>query len=134
MIEMLFKVPVKELSEVDGPEFEGIIIPEPEIGVEKKGVDHVFLEDAEEYYKKYQGFDYWSALIRTASSKVGIRDASVIVEFGSGFGNSTLPLLDLFPNAHVVATDISPNLLAILHRLLSQRNLKSRCTIAAMDA
>jgi SAM-dependent methyltransferase len=57
-----------------------------------------------------------------------------VVEFGSGFGNSTLPMLDLFPQAHIIATDLSPNLLVILRRLLDARAVADRCAVVAMDA
>lgn len=129
-----FTVPLVDLAEVSNRDFAGILTPVPEVGASKKGVDKVFLEDAESYYQKYQGFDYWRTLLKDATARVGVRDASCIVEFGAGFGNSTLPLLDLFANSHVIATDISPNLLAILRRLLLARNLADRCTLVAMDA
>jgi SAM-dependent methyltransferase len=134
MHDSLFKVPVRNLSDVMGSAFQGILIPEAEIGLKREGVDHIFLENAEDYYAKYQGFAYWSMLIKNAMERMRIDRADVVVEFGSGFGNSTLPLLDLFPAAHILATDISPNLLSILYRLLRERNLESRCTLAAMDA
>jgi SAM-dependent methyltransferase len=132
--EVLFKVPVRDLGDVEGKEFAGILIPVPEIGVERKGIDHTFLEDAEDYFCRYQSFDYWRRLIVEASRKIGIADPELVVEFGSGFGNSTLPMLDLFPRVHVIATDLSPNLLAILRRLLDARSVADRCSLVAMDA
>jgi ubiquinone/menaquinone biosynthesis C-methylase UbiE len=47
---------------------------------------------------------------------------------------ATLPMLDIFPDARRVATDISPNLLKILEGLLSSRELEDRCVAIAMDA
>ncbi len=129
----LMQRPLVDLA-IERKEFAGVLTPADEVGAPRLGVDHVFLEDAEDYYRKYQSFDYWRGLIREATQRAGIADADAIVEFGCGFGNSTLPLLDLFPRAHVVATDISPNLLAILNRLLAARGLTDRCTAVAMDA
>ncbi|WP_425328518.1 class I SAM-dependent methyltransferase [Rhodopseudomonas palustris] len=57
-----------------------------------------------------------------------------MVEYGCGFGNATLPMLDIFPDAKILATDISPNLLKILEGLLSSRGLEDRCVAIAMDA
>jgi SAM-dependent methyltransferase len=129
----LFMVPLVDLCE-ENKAFAGVLTPQPEFGKPREGVDEVFLGNAEDYYKKYQSFDYWRPLLRDATSRVGITDASLIVEFGCGFGNSTLPLLDLFPRAQIIASDISPNLLVILNRLLAGRSLSSRCLVVAMDA
>ncbi len=130
----LFKVPVCDLGAVEDPRFEGIAIPEPEINLPREGVNDVFLANAEEYYRKFQGFDHSRALIRRAVEVAQIENPKRIVEFGAGFGNATLPLVDLFPDCHVVATDISPQMLAILRRLLVNRGLLHRCTVVAMDA
>lgn len=129
----LIQQPLIDLA-VEQEGYAGVLTPAAELGAPRQGVNSAFLEDAEEYYAKFQNFDYWRTLIRDATQRAGISDAKAIVEFGCGFGNSTLPLLDLFPNAHVVATDISPNLLAILNRLLAARGLTDRCVAVAMDA
>lgn len=129
----LMQQPLVDLA-IERTDFAGVLTPTQEVGATRQGVDHVFLDDAEAYYRKYQSFDYWRALLQLATQRAGIADAGAIVEFGCGFGNSTLPLLDLFPRARVVATDISPNLLAILNRLLAARGLTDRCIAVAMDA
>ena len=94
----------------------------------------VFLEDAEAYYTKYQGFTYWRGELEKAIARFNIQAPNIVVEYGCGFGNTTLPLLGLFPSCRVVATDISPNLLAILQRLLPPRGLEGRCQPVCMDA
>jgi len=129
----LMQQPLVDLA-IERAEFAGVLTPSGEVGAAREGVDHVFLDDAEAYYRKYQSFEYWRSLLAQATQRAGITDADAIVEFGCGFGNSTLPLLDLFPRARVVATDISPNLLAILNRLLAARGLTERCIAVAMDA
>lgn len=129
----LVRQPLVDLA-IERADFAGVLTPADEVGAAREGVDHVFLDDAEAYYRKYQSFDYWRGLLAQAAQRAGITDADAIVEYGCGFGNSTLPLLDLFPRATVVATDISPNLLAILNRLLAARGLTERCVAVAMDA
>jgi SAM-dependent methyltransferase len=130
----MFVHPLLDLGEAEDPAFRGVLSPQPEVGATREGVNDAFLGQAEDYYKKYQGFDYWRSLIAAAARRVGANDPRLIVEFGCGFGNSTLPMLDLFPNATIVATDISPNLLSILHRLLESRGMTDRCIAVAMDA
>lgn len=132
--EDLFMQPLLDLGRHEASQFAGVLCPRGEVGAERLGVNAVFLENAEDYYKKYQGFDYWRMLIAETVRRIGIEAPSVVVEYGCGFGNATLPVLDLFPSARVVATDISPNLLSILHRLLATRGLSGRCVPVAMDA
>jgi len=43
-------------------------------------------------------------------------------------------LLEHFSTLNVIATDISPDLLAILRRESIKRNIDNRCTVVAMDA
>ena len=129
-----FNQPLLDLGVHERSDFAGVLSPSGEIGKPRKGVNSLFLENAEAYYTKYQGFDYWRMLLLDAVKRVGANDPKVIVEYGCGFGNATLPVLDIFPNAKVVALDISPNLLSILDRLLVARKLKDRCVAVAMDA
>jgi SAM-dependent methyltransferase len=130
----LFSAPLMDLAEVENPAFAGVLTPAPEIGAERLGVDSVFLEGAEDYYRNYAGFAYWGGLVRMAMDRAGAPDPSVIVEFGSGFGNATIPMLEMFPAVQVAAIDISPNLLAILKRLVVERGFDDRCIPVAMDA
>ena len=58
-----------------------------------------------------------------------------ILDIGSGSGNSVIPLLDRFKDAFVVATDISPQLLAILRDYLEARpEYRGRYALVCMDA
>ena len=131
---VLFSQPLLNLGPRENPEFAGVFSPCDEIGAERLGVNAVFLENAEEYYKRYQGFEYWRNQLSRVLNHLKIAEPSIIVEYGCGFGNATLPMLDIFPKAKVLASDISPNLLAILHRLLEARGLSERCVPVAMDA
>jgi SAM-dependent methyltransferase len=129
-----FNEPLVDLGDCEAEAFRGVLTPKAEVGQKRQGVNAVFLENAEAYYKKYQGFDYWRLLIVQALSRIKVDDAKIIVEYGCGFGNATLPMLDVLPNSTIIASDISPNLLAILEGLLVSRNLKQRCVAVAMDA
>lgn len=128
-----FRVPLVDLGREE-PAYSGIFCPEPDLYAEKHGVTAEFLENAEQYYEAHQGFAYWSSLIQRVGQHLDLAAPRFVVEVGCGFGNSTLPLLELLPNAHVLATDISPQLLAILKRLLDARGLADRCTPVSLDA
>lgn len=129
----LFTAPLVDLGEHEDPQFARVLTPAPEVGAEKSGASATFLENAEAYYEKHQGFIYWKSKLQEALELAGVASAETIVEYGCGFGNSTLPILELFPQARVVSLDISPNLLAILQRLLVARGLEDRCTPISLD-
>jgi SAM-dependent methyltransferase len=129
-----FREPLLDLGNCDAPAFRGVLTPASEIGRERKGVNAVFLENAEAYYAKYQGFAYWRTLLLQTLERIDVSRADLVVEYGCGFGNATLPMLDILPSAKIIASDISPNLLAILHGLLESRGLQDRCVAVAMDA
>jgi ubiquinone/menaquinone biosynthesis C-methylase UbiE len=126
--------PLVDLGEIENTAFAGVFSPKPEIGQKRVGVNATFLENAEEYYRKHQGFEYWKGLFAAAFTKMAIKDAPLIVEYGCGFGNSTLPILEIMPTSQIIASDISPNLAAIGRRLISDRGFADRCMFVAMDA
>ena len=130
----LFTAPLVDLGQHEDSRFAGVLTPAPEVGAQRLGVTAEFLENAEEYYQRHQAFDYWRTTLQSVTAPLGLDKPQTIIEYGCGFGNSTLPLLDLFPTANVVAMDISPNLLAILQRLTKARCYDGRCAAIAVDA
>ncbi|HEV3241193.1 MAG TPA: class I SAM-dependent methyltransferase [Casimicrobiaceae bacterium] len=118
----VFGEPLVDLG-VATPAFEGIYTPESFHGATKVGVTAQFLENAEQYHKSYFDTGYWNFLLGNAFAAAGNPDAPKrIIDIGSGSGNSVIPLADRFPNAEIVATDISPQLLAILRDFLCRRS------------
>jgi SAM-dependent methyltransferase len=101
----------------------GIQTPTSALGAVKVGVTAQFLEHADEYHRNYLNLDYWRFLLQRAFQEIGeMHDPSLIIDIGSGSGNSVIPLADHFPGANIVATDISPQLLAILRDFLNKRD------------
>jgi SAM-dependent methyltransferase len=129
-----FNEPLVDLGDCEAEAFRGVVMPKAEVGSERRGLNAVLLENAETYYQKYQGFSYWRMLLVQALRHINVDDANMVVEYGCGFGNATLPMLDILPNSKIIASDINPNVLAILERLLFSRGLKQRCVAVAMDA
>ncbi len=97
--------------------FSDIFVPAPEIGKPRVGITECFLDNAETYHQRFTNTAYFRSLIDKALDRLGYtHDAPVVLDIGSGSGNSVFPVLDRFPQATVVATDLSPNLLAILRQ------------------
>jgi ubiquinone/menaquinone biosynthesis C-methylase UbiE len=106
----------------DDPRFRGVMAPERSIGAAKIGVTDQFLARADEYHRNYTNVDYWRVMLDRAFRAAGeMIEPATIVDIGSGSGNSVIPLADRFPRARIVATDISPQLLAILRDFLAKR-------------
>jgi SAM-dependent methyltransferase len=117
----VFAEPLVDLG-TDNPAYAGIQTPRSFHGATKVGVTSQFLENAEQYHKSYFDTGYWNFLLGNALAAAGITAAPRrIIDIGSGSGNSVIPLADRFPDAQIVATDISPQLLAILRDFLRQR-------------
>lgn len=117
----VFAEPLVDLGS-DTPAFAGVHAPRSRLGAAKVGVTSQFLENAEAYHRAYFDTGYWNFLIGNALAAAGIEAAPRrIIDIGSGSGNSVIPLADRFPDAEIVATDISPQLLAILRDFLRKR-------------
>lgn len=131
-----FAEPLHDLGEGE-PRLRGIFTPASERGVAATGVTAQFLDNAGEYHKRYDNVEGCHAVFAKLLSG-GLTDAAgvrFILDVGSGSGNSVIPLLDLFPDAFVVATDISPQLLLILRDFLeSKPAYRGRYGLVCMDA
>jgi ubiquinone/menaquinone biosynthesis C-methylase UbiE len=122
----IFAEPLLDLGSQDAA-FAGILTPQSALGAAKVGVTAQFLEHADEYHRAYLNVEYWRFLLDKALTASGPRaDPALIVDIGSGSGNSVIPLADRFPDADIVATDISPQLLAILRDFLQRRTEGTR--------
>ena len=117
----VFAEPLVDLG-TQTPAFAGIYAPQSSIGATKVGVTSQFLENAEQYHRAYFDTEYWNFLLGNALEAAGEPSAPTrIIDIGSGSGNSVIPLANRFPDAEIIATDISPQLLAILRDFLRQR-------------
>jgi len=129
-----FSVPLVDLGDTDS-RFTGIFSPVPELGRSRSGITEQFLGNAEEYHQRFSDSDYFRSLIEEALSATPLAaQAPLILDLGSGSGNSVWPCLDLFPEAQIIATDLSPNLLSILRDHAATRdNDKARLNAICMD-
>lgn len=130
----VFAEPLVDLG-ADNPHFAGVYAPRSSIGEAKVGVTSQFLENAEAYHRAYFDTGYWNFLIGNALAAAHVDGAPRrIIDIGSGSGNSVIPLADRFPQSEIVATDISPQLLAILRDFLRKRPDSGRFGLVCVDA
>ena len=134
MIERIMSVPVADLGTIEDPRFSGVLVPANEPWKIGPGVTTQFLDGAEAHHEKYFDIDYLRYLIDGAMDALAIQGRKdLILDIGSGSGPSVFALIDRFPRGHIVATDISPNLLAILRRALAERGKVDSCTTLCLD-
>lgn len=125
---------VQEVFSVPLVPIEGeVFMPQPELSLPKYGVSAAFLAHAEEYFTRFKNYDYLYTLMNETFKRLDYVPKGLVVDFGSGFGNSVIPLLENY-DVQVIATDISPDLLRILNREARSRGFQDRCAAVAQDA
>ncbi|EUC14706.1 class I SAM-dependent methyltransferase [Paraburkholderia hospita] len=111
-----------------------VYAPEAELGRPKVGVSEILLSRAEEYFSRFEQFSHIYSILKNAIDKFDTPLSGLAVDLGSGFGNTVIPLLSAHPDLRVLATDISPDLLAICRREALKRGLADRCAVVAFNA
>jgi SAM-dependent methyltransferase len=131
-----FQTQLVDLGETE-PTYRGILTPKAELGVAKAGVTDQFLANGADYHRKYSNADYFLGLFNkvffTTPKPQG--EGLKILDIGAGPGVNTIqPCLSLFPGCEVVATDLSPQLLAILRDYVTSEGLEDRVSTVCTDA
>lgn len=131
-----FGVPLIDLATRDA-RYAGIFTPEPELDAAREGITAQFLEAADTYHERYAASAHWQAMFERVFDKVGMpaRSAPDILDIGTGSGiNTVVPLLALLPDARIVGTDLSPQLLARLRGYVTANDLDHRVACICTDA
>jgi ubiquinone/menaquinone biosynthesis C-methylase UbiE len=102
----------------------------------RPGIGPQFLGGAESYDAGYFNSDALEAQIGITLGKLGRTDfrPETILDVGSGSGNSVLALARLYPGARIIASDLSPRMVALLDRRLAAQRLRDRVSAFVADA
>jgi ubiquinone/menaquinone biosynthesis C-methylase UbiE len=131
-----FSTKLTDMGVLD-PQLAGIWTPESQLSSVPVGLTEQFTEHAGNYAAKYGNPAYFRRLIVRALALSGAQIGRTprILDIGTGAGdNSVFPCLDLFENAEIIATDLSPNLLVLLRREVDRRCVADSVTVACADA
>lgn len=116
-------------------EWQGIFSPRYDDELIEKYIHRQFLEEASTYAARYNNRAHWKNLISLVQKHSSLRTPRpTILDIGSGAGNSVFPLLDLFPDARVVATDLSVPLLRLLKGDLDRLYPDHECLVMQLNA
>src|SRR5271157_5354433 len=88
------------------------------------------------YVGVYQNVPHWKDLLGTANRHLALDPAGSlrILDLGSGGGNTVFALLELYPKARMIASDLSVPLLRILKANLERHHEAMSCAIVQMNA
>lgn len=116
--------------------FGDILLATPDIiasGV--SGIGTQFREDAQVYAARYSIKSKHKTIeLGLAGSKTTLPDTIVALDIGCGPGDTTIALLEMFKNAHVYSTDLSPEMLMLLVAKAKELRLSDRITPFVADA
>lgn len=95
-----------------------------------------FTDDAEVYAQKYTNYDYITDRLAPVLKQIGFQSTpqSMILDIGSGAGNSIFPLLKLCPSAYIIASDLSIQLLKLLQLELQRTGDEHRVELLQLNA
>lgn len=99
------------------------------------GVGAQFTADAATYDERYFSSSV-SEAIRKILSASGVEPGNVraILDIGCGSGNATFGLAKFFPDARIIASDLSPDLLQILGRRAEAAGVSDRISLLVANA
>ena len=109
-----FSVKVSDLASLGDRQFAGIHCADDAFGAEKIGLTEQFKAHAADYARKYAQIEFTKKVIRDATKNLAIPENAVVLDLGSGSGNTVIAALDVFPSSSVIAVDLSEELLRIL--------------------
>jgi ubiquinone/menaquinone biosynthesis C-methylase UbiE len=135
-----FNRPLKDVASLGDPRFSGIYSPVYDAEEVKRYMSSYYESDtgAEGQDAKFNLNDYYGALLREALERTGgaasAGKAPLILEVGCGFGSATFPLLDIFPQAQVIASEFSLSMLRVLKNKLAAGTHGDRCALLQLNA
>ena len=135
----LFLGELVDLGEKAGAPYAGIFSP----GYDAKEItrfmtDHyASLEGAQVQADTINMYDFYYQGIQEAMTSAGFcraKDKIAALEICAGFGSATLPMLDIFPNALLCATEFSAPMLTFLKKKLEKAGHEKRCVLMQLNA
>ncbi len=139
-LQRVFNRPLKDVSTLGDPRFANIYSPLYDADEVRKYMSSYYesQEGAQGQDAKIDLKDYYRGLLRDALERSGgvgaAGSAPAILEIGCGFGSATFPLLDIYPDSKLVASEFSLSMLQILKGKLDGDRRRGRCALLQLNA
>jgi len=127
--------PVYNLGDLD-KKLEGCFSTLNDQSEVNKFIHEQFTKNSDFYVKMYTNYDFFEGLIKNSLTKIKINKESPIniLDLGSGSGNTIIPLLKLFPNSPIIASDLSLDLLYKLKQNIDNLYQESNSILLQLNA
>ena len=133
----LYRHPLFDLGDTN-PALRGIFSPLYDQETVERYVHTLFQENAQDYAERYTDTAYFLRLLSDAFTRIELRRGNgvllQILDIGSGAGNSIFPLLTLCPDALIIASDLSLDLLVLLKKALAETGQADSCALLQLNA
>ena len=133
----LYRRPLFDLGDTN-PALRGIFSPLYDQETVAHYVHALFQENAQGYAERYTDTAYFLRLLSDAFTRIERREEKrgglQILDIGSGAGNTIFPLLTLCPDALVIASDLSLDLLVLLKKALAETERAGSCALLQLNA
>lgn len=139
-IQEIYKHPLTNLGESGNAHLEGIYTPTySKEEVDRFMSNYYASDEGAKHQREKFGLDmvpYYHRNILEAVTKANynLNKPSVILELGCGFGSATIPILQLFPNARLIASELSVAMLSILNEIILKQDIKGDYILLQLNA
>ena len=136
----LYNLPLFDLGSAGNEKLKGILSPLYDDSVIGNYLQSQFTKSAQVYIDKYQHLEHFTNLISTAFQKIQLcpQNELTILDIGSGAGNTIFPLLKICPDARVIASDLSVEMLVSLKegmkRFIADQKRGYNCFLLQLNA
>ena len=140
LVTEIYKLPLFDLGSKGDSRLSEILSPIYDDSLVNKYVQSQFFESAHVYVEKYQNTEIFRSLILEAFQRIDFdpKGERIILDIGSGAGNTVFPLLTLCPDSHVIASDLSIDMLAFLKlglkKLIVDQGMTRSCFLLQLNA
>jgi len=139
-IQEIYRHPLTDLGKSGNTALDGIYSPTySKEEIDRFMSDYYASDEGARRQREKFGLDmvpYYHANILEAVTRANydLNKPSIILELGCGFGSATIPILRLFPNARLIASELSIPMLSILNEIVLKQDVKKNYVLMQLNA